>query len=77
MSVIRSYHSEAVLKSAIYKWQLETKDKETGWKVEAGASRSLVRLLDFELRIAFVVDTHCRGHEDSVALYLEGGRRGF
>ena len=42
MSVIRSYHSEAVLESAIYKWQLETKDKETRWKVE--------------LRIAFVVD---------------------
>ena len=75
MSVIRSYHSEAVLKSAIYKWQLETKDKETGWKVEAGASRSLVRLLDFELRIAFVVDTQgCQGHKDSVAQYLEGGR---
>ena len=74
MNVLRSYHSEAVLKSAIYKWQLEMwrqkiKKDNVRWKRECRREP-----LDFELQIAFVVDTHCRGHKDSMAQYLEGGR---
>ena len=41
MNVLRSYHSEAVLKSAIYKWQLEMwrqkiKKDNVRWKREEG-----------------------------------------